>query len=849
MSLAMPLSLGQRLVRERLRLHWSQEEVAQALGTTARSVNRWEHDKAVPHPHYRQQLCHVFHVSRESLFGPFPSVENTPSASSSLWTIPYRRNPFFTGREAMLLKLYTLLHSGKTATLAQAQAISGLGGIGKTQLALEYAYRFREEYATVLWVQAETRASLVAEFVTLATRLNLSEKDEQDQTRIVEAVKHWLATTNSWLLILDNVEDFTMVEDFLSSHVQGHIVFTTRTQSTGTFARCIDLEHMTIDEGTLFLLRRAKLLEYNACLEDASETLRCDARTIAHLMDGIPLALDQAGAYIEECGCSLSDYKDRYQAQRTYLLERRGSSTKDHTHSISTTLSLCFEKVEHVNPAATELLCLCAFLAADAIPEEIFTLGAAELGPTLLPLASNSLAFDDAIALLRRYSLLRRHPETKMLSIHRLVQTVLKDKMEKNMQYVWAERAVRIVNRAFPDVQGLGNWSLCQRYLAQAQACITLIGQWNMVSFETARLLHQTGAYLSQRAHYSQAEQLLKEALTMRMHLSGPEHLDVTPILDNLSELYYLQGQYTSMEPVTQKSLAIRKQHLGGEHPDVAESLNNLALLYFDQGRYAQAEPLHQQSLAIRKQTLGSEHPTVAESLNNLALLYRDWGKYAQAELLFPQALVTYEKALGPDHLYVALCLNNFAMLYRSQGQYIQAEPLYQRALTIREKVLGLEHPEVANTLSNLAVLYRHQGKYAQAEPLCQRALAIREKMLGMKHIDVALSLNSLSNIFIEQGRYDEAEPLCQRALAIREEGLGPEHLRTAQSLNDVARLYLKQGRYNEAEPLYQRALTIRTHQLGREHPDTIVTLESYTDLLVQMEKEARVVENPQQTV
>ena len=837
MSSSTPFSLGQRLVRERLRLHYSQEEVAHALGTTARSINRWEHDKAVPHPHYRQQLCHLFQVSSQTLFGPLALEE---SASSPLWNVPLRRNPYFTGREDVLQNLHTALHLDSTLAVAAAQAISGLAGMGKTQLAVEYAYRFREQYTAVLWLQAETHASLVADFIALASLLHLSQQNEQDQTRIVEAVKQWLDTTKNWLLILDNVEDFALVEDFLPSHMQGHLVFTTRTQFTGTYARSIALEHMSVDEGALFLLRRAKLLEHHASLKDASEALQYNARTLSQLMDGLPLALDQAGAYIEECECSLSDYQDLYHAQRTSLLERRGKNTRDHTPSISTILSLCFEKVEQANPNALNILRLCAFLAADAIPEDLLTQGTAELSPPLFPLASNPLAFDTALVLLRNYSLLRRHPETKMLSLHRLVQTLLQDTMEEKTQYIWAERAVCIVSHAFPDAREAGNWPRCQRYLAQAQVCSTLIKKWNIVSFEAARLLYQTGAYLSQRAHYAQAEAVLKDALALRVHLSGSEHLDVAPILDTLSELYYLQGQCSQMEEVTKQSLAIRKQNLGEEHPDVAESLNNLALLYFDQGRYAEAEPLHQQALAIREQMLGREHYTVAESLNNLAMLYRYWGNYAQAELLFPKALALYEKTVGSDHLYVALCLNNFAMLYRSQGHYTKAEPLYQKALTIREKTLGTEHPEVANTLNNLAVLYFHQGNFVQAESFCQRALTIREQALGMKHLDVALSLNSLSNIFVEQGRYKEAEYLSRRALAIREESLGPEHLRTAQSLNDVARLYTKQGKYEKAELLYQRALRIRIQQLGKEHPDTIATAESYAELRVRMEREKK---------
>ena len=191
-----PLSLGQRLVHERLRLNWSQEEVANALGTTARSINRWEHDKAVPHPHYKLQLCRVFNRSSETLFGTISSDESTPSPSV-LWNIPYQHNPFFTGRDGILSHLHETFHIGKSAAFTQAQALSGLGGIGKTQTAIEYAYRFRNDYSAVFWLRAETHDSLIADFVTLAQLLHLPEKDELDRDRVIKAVNQWLTRPRS----------------------------------------------------------------------------------------------------------------------------------------------------------------------------------------------------------------------------------------------------------------------------------------------------------------------------------------------------------------------------------------------------------------------------------------------------------------------------------------------------------------------------------------------------------------------------------------------------------------------------------------------------------------------------
>ncbi len=786
MSFTSPLSLGQRLVRERLRLHLSQEEVAQAIGTTARSINRWEHDKAVPHSHYRQQLCHIFQVSSESLFELFSVIENSSPTSSSLWTVPFRRNPFFTGRESILSKLHTSFHSGKTASLAHVLAISGLGGIGKTQTAVEYAYRFGHDYTAVFWINAETYESINTTFSVLAVQLGLVKMDEQDQTRSVTSVKCWFNEHTNWLLIFDNVEDLATLVDFLPLHSNGYVLLTTRSQSTGSMAQRIDLPEMDGDEGALLLLRRAKLLADDTCPQEPSTPLFVQARDLSRMLGGLPLALDQAGAYIEETGCRVSDYIARFQSEGARLLHRRGDVSTEHPDSVNVTFSLCFEKLHETHSAAADLLHLCAFLAADAIPEEIITEGAVELGPMLQQVALDPFILDDVLATLRRYSLLHRHSETKTLAMHRLVQTVLIDKMDENTRRQWVERTVKAVNHTFPDIQDASFLPRSQYYLSHAQVCVDHIIRWQFTFPEAARLLHQVGVYFLLHSFYQQAEGPLRKATALYEQIEDTDHLRI------------------------------------------AEAINDLALLYYNQAKYSEAEPLFLRSLDIAVQGVGPEHSRVAETLCNLALLYRERGKYSEAESLFLRALAIRERILGSEHPQTALSLSNLALLYLDQGRFTEAEPLFERALAIREQKLGAEHPHTISTLNHLAVLYRKQGKFTEAEPLFLHALTIRERVLGSEHLSTVQSLSGVALLYREQGRFTEAEPLFERALAIREQKLGAGHPLIAQSLHDLAVLYLKQERYTQAEPLFQRALDIRVHVLGAEHTDTIQTSKYY---------------------
>jgi hypothetical protein len=420
-----------------------------------------------------------------------------------IWNIPYQRNPLFTGREDVLNKLSETLQGGKTAALAQPQAISGLGGIGKTQAAVEYAYRNKDNYNAILWVKAETEGSINADYVTIASLLNLPEKQEQDQSKIVEGVKYWFQEHANWLLILDNADDIAMVKAFIPVGSKGHILLTTRAHATGSIARRIEVEKMEPDEGAIFLLHRAKLLDPDAPLETTPKTEQDTAREIVKLLDGLPLALEQSGAYIEETECGLQGYLRFYRAQGVQLLKEHGEFVPDHPEPVATTWSLSFKNVEQANPAAAELLRFCAFLAPDAIPEELFTKSSTELGPILEPVASDLSSLNAAIRELLKYSLVHRNSESNTLSIHRLVQEVLKDQMGDEVRHLLAERTVRAVNNVFPNPE-YTNWNICRQYLLHAQICSALIAQYNLLFTEAGDLLNVLGYYLWQRGEYEQ---------------------------------------------------------------------------------------------------------------------------------------------------------------------------------------------------------------------------------------------------------------------------------------------------------------------------------------------------------
>ena len=446
--------------------------------------------------------------------------ESLQGTSPLYWHVP-DHNPLFTGREDLLNLLHDRLITTKSTALTQPQAIHGLGGVGKTQIAIEYTHIYRENYRAIFWVRAATRETLTLDFVEIAQELHLPLQDEQDQSLIIEAVKTWFTMQTNWLLVFDNADDVSMIHDFLPSRRTGHIILTTRDNASGEIAQGIEVDMISKDEGVLLLLRCAKILSPEASLTLATDEQRKEAEMLVEELGKLPLALAQAGAYIEETKSSISKYLKYYRTRRKELLQRRGKHIFNHPESVATTWSLSFTVVEQANVAAADILRLCAFLDSDAIPEAIFLQKNLVLTSALQSLVGDGFLLDQAIEELLRFSLVRRSIRTEQISLHRLVQAVIKDEMDSDTYRQWAERAIQVIEKAFPVVD-VSTWEQCRRYLPHAQACISLIIQENYTFAEARELLAAVARYEYGHALYSQAELLYQRGLAICEQVLGP---------------------------------------------------------------------------------------------------------------------------------------------------------------------------------------------------------------------------------------------------------------------------------------------------------------------------------------
>jgi hypothetical protein len=724
--------------------------------------------------------------------------------------------PFFTGREEVLDKLYKALQESGATALAQRQAISGLGGIGKTQTAIAYAQRHRAEYKAILWAVAESRDSLISDYVSLANVLNLPERNVQEQNLVVAAVKRWLDANSDWLLILDNADEPKLVEEFLPANPKSHILLTSRAQVFDDVGilNPVELDEMSPDDARKFLLKRTGRTDLETgelkAIDDLTEEL-----------DYFPLALEQAGAYIKQLRSSFQDYLASYRKRGLELLEKGAGKYRK---SVKTTWSLNFQQVEEASKASADLLRVSAFLSSDRIPNELIRVGAIELGPELSAALTEGeadpLALDEVLNPLIQYSLIHRDRKSGSYDIHRLVQVVLKDGMDDATKREWAERIVKVLARAFPDVDKVdySEWNRIERLLPHAQVCIELIEQWQLDFLEVAQLLNAVGRYVHLRARLSESEQLYLKSLSLRENILGADDLLVAASLHNLAWLYSDQGKYAEAEPLYLRSIDIKKASLGSEHPDVTAGWGKLGYLYTQRGRYADAEINLRRSLEIRERTLPPQHYDIAESLTLLGNVYFLEDRYEEAMPLIQRGIEIIEKAKGSHHHSLVHGLGVIASIYRNYLRLDEAESLELKGLAIIKSAFGDNYPHFANGLQGLAFVYIAQNRQDEAEPLLLQAKKIIEESLGQEHPSLGYCLSNLAFFYDKQGDDINAETFYVHSLKILENALGVDHVKVARTLVDFGRFYGRTHKPYKGEPLIRRAISIFKKTLGEDH-------------------------------
>jgi len=645
--------------------------------------------------------------------GKKPRSKKKGSQLPFLHNLPYPPlGDLLKGRDEELRKLAEGLEAAG-GSIVQHLVLYGLGGIGKTRLAVEHTWA--SGYNAAFFIQAVTPAGLRTGLASLARAdlLNLGERKAEDET--VHAVLGWLKTNPGWLLILDNVdtpEAESEVLALLPGLTGGRVLITSRLQRWPLWVHTQPLGTIPLEEARDFLLKRTNGRRRKAP-DDADRVW-----DLAQKLDGLPLALEQAGAYIARTRVSFSKYLEVWEEERQREPEWPDQAEMGYPASVATTWKASFERLK---PTGATLLRLCAFLAPDPIPDEMFESerekveGACELLRSETGQEKSTDSTHEALAELEGYSLISRQEAT--FTVHRVVQEVLQSRIPAERLRDWIEAALEIVNGYSPmppdDVRTWPVWNVLRPHAAR----IVLLADQMGVADPASRLMSQLGEYLYGRGLYTETEPLMRRSLDIAEATFGSKHTNVASCLNNLALLLQAMNRLSEAAPLMRRALEIDEDSFGTQHPTVAIRLNNLALLLFAKKDFSEAEPLMRRALSINTTSFGSENPDVAIGISNLAALLHAIGRYSEAEPLMRQALTIDEAAFGSEHPQTARDLNNLARLLQDTNRLLEAEPLMRRAVGIWQRSLGRDHPNTKIAEGNLARLLAEIANQSSPPP------------------------------------------------------------------------------------------------------------------------------------
>ena len=649
-----------------------------------------------------------------------PSIPLPPRERSTLriWNVPFTRNPSFTGRDAVFRILAE--SRGGASTVGIRDALSGMGGIGKTQTAVEYAYRDRHAYTAVLWFQADSLDDLHRSFNEVARLLGLREANAENQREIIAAVTAWLQKNDGWLCIFDNVETPGSIAHLLSPNPKGHTLVTSRTHSFDVLGiqHPISLSVFQQAEAVDFLQGRVRR-------HDASASEIAALRELADELGYLPLALEQAAAYIVAREVPVRAYLTSYQKSRLQLLERDRPIAGTSRLTVGTTWALNFVQVNALSVAAGDLLRVAAFLAPDSIPLQLLRISRQHLGPVLSD-ALHSIDEDpvvlyDLLHHLLTFSLIKLDHRSEAFSVHRLVQEAVKGNLGPSEQKEWAQRVVAALNNAFPEAS-FPNWPLCEQLAPHLRVAAALVAEYGIGLEHASHLLNEGASYLRMRGNYVDAEEIHKQ------------------------------------------SLALRESSLSSNNQAIAESLNDLAFVYVDQFDYAKAEPLFVRALAIAE-SAGPQDRELALYLMNLGNLYVKMGDCEKAEPFIQRAMSVWDAPSGQEYFQASL-LNSQAEVLLGLGKFEEARVAAESALTIRKRIGNLMR--TAASYTTLAYAYLKLERLAVSDMLFGQALTALEEVYGPRHRELILALERYSELLRATGRSDAARDTGARARAIR---------------------------------------------------------------------------------
>ncbi|OAL48417.1 TPR-like protein [Pyrenochaeta sp. DS3sAY3a] len=725
---------------------------------------------------------------------PKPSKKSIP-ARKPFAIIPSAPNPDFVDRSEIIAWVST-----ECQIPGRRVALVGLGGIGKSQIAMEYAHKLHTEnpHTYVFWVHAITTATFEQAYVNIAERLNLPSR-HRSKVDTLDLVRRWLSNESNgkWTMILDGVDDMTTSfspcrgNKFLSRYLprtsNGSILITSRNKDvaarlTGSYKHIWEVHAMTQDEGLQLLQKKLLHLESKHSAAELVESL-----------SSIPLAITQAAAYINRSPrMSTKLYLQEFRANqmtKTFLLDwgvrdlHRDDSASD---SLISTLNNTFEQIQELNPSAADLLSLLSYFSPQDIPVK-----------TLLdyhkmvdefnrdPSASHAehhLKLVVDLDILTTYSLVKIIPDGNIRQTLPLVGFCIQNWLKSNDKTVEYQRKFfHLMEKSFPSGD-YETWKTCQMLMPHIQSLYETTPEAQHLSRVRANVMTKAAWYMTLRGKYKEAGMSIKQARIIREEVERTCETRNTKMdrkeetlgtLSVLSRLLRLQGKYREAENICRQALHWRYMYLGKVHPNTLSSQEDLASVLCSQGRYGEAEEMSRRTLDTRETTAGTKDRRTLATMSNLATILRGQGRSLEAEQLERRALAGRREILGLQNPETLLSMQNLSAILHARGLENDNEALEMgcQAHQGLEHKLGPQHPDTLTSIHNIASILHTRGGLDRAETLYKRAQQGRQELLGLVHPDTLASISGLVSVLRGQGKDAEAAAMLRSLESIPMQG------------------------------------------------------------------------------
>ncbi|KAK3326908.1 hypothetical protein B0H66DRAFT_530896 [Apodospora peruviana] len=801
-------------------------------------------------------------VSYKTILAKLVEVTKSPTRSDKRhYAVPLETVHTYTERAKLSAELEQKLQTRhEKASISYAVALHGLGGAGKSQLALAYAEKHKDRYNPILWIDATDEEAVRSSFKRCAAELGLPEERAEKQESVltdgvVQAVLRWLRdrteTDNKWLVIVDNADDVSWgIQKIMPKGNQGSVIVTSRDNRSvrlvpGT-CESVHVDVMSPMEGVALLLKHLQLKT-----ESALEEIQRNCDKIAQRLGYLALAIDLAGAYIGNDSTpkhALSQYLADYDRHRDELLQMDGFQgllpTEKTVWTVwDTILQKIRRKYSRLQPDL--LLTFLAQFKGSIVQDESFRLaclGMEEVDAELdgeadkvmpaclrqfLPLDKgewDSFRYRQSCGVLVRYSLLQRvEGQWSGVTMHSLVQWRA---MQSERDQPWRWWYTTFILAACCRMTRGEEQPEFRRHLIVHLPNISESdaedGDWRrqegLIGSTFGRMYYDEG-------RWSEAEKLFMQVMETRKTKLGADHPSTLTSMANLASTYRNQGRWEEAEKLFVQVMETRKTKLGVDHPDTLTSMANLASTFWNQGRWEEAEKLFVQVMETRKTKLGVDHPDTLTSMANLASTFWNQGRWEEAEKLEVQVMETRKTKLGVDHPDTLTSMANLASTYRNQGRWEEAEKLEVQVMETRKTKLGADHPSTLTSMANLASTFWNQGRWEEAEKLEVQVMETSKTKLGVDHPSTLTSMANLASTYRNQGRWEEAEKLFVQVMETRKTKLGADHPSTLMSMHNLAFTWKDQGRHAHALALMEDCTQARRRVLGEEHPYTLFSL------------------------